>query len=132
MKIDKINGDIINTDKINIHDYIFKELKFDYSNKNIYILLLGPEPKAGSIIIIFFNVIGFNMISCDFWGKSPHVLDWEFVQDEEQLLTNKLLEEKHNFSDSKLEGFTTYMETVMTLTSGDLLTIVCEYIDLQI
>lgn len=133
MKIDYFNGDIINTNKINIHDYIFKDLKFDYSKKNVYVSLLSSNLGNGTITIKFLNVLGFNMISCDFWGKSPHVLDWECVKGEEQLLTSKLLEEKHrhDYSNSKLDEFTNYIETVMTLTSGDLLTITCECIDFE-
>ena len=74
-----------------------------------------------------------DMMSCDFWGSSLRVLDWEFVAGEKALLTSRLFEEKniHNYLDSKLDYMTDHIETVMSLISGDLLTITCEYIDFE-
>lgn len=133
MRMDAFNGSIINTNKKYIHDYIFKGLKFDYLKKNVYAFLLKPNSEEDIITISFCNVLGLDMISCDFWGKSPHVFDWEFVEGEESLLTSRLFEEKntHNYLNTKLDYMTNHIETIISLISGDLLTITCEYIDFE-
>lgn len=133
MKIDIYNANIINTKHVNIHDFIFEKLEFIYSEKNIYITLSTFDSEKQSTIIVFCNVVGINMVSCDFWGRSLHVLDWEFVDGNKKWLTNNLYETKecHKYVNSTLDKPENYIETIMTLSSGDVLTIVCQYIDLK-
>lgn len=132
MKIDIYNANVINTNNVNIHDYIFEKLEFIYSEKNIYITLSNFDSEQQSKIIVFYDVVGINMVSCDFWGRSLYVLDWEFVDGNEKRLINKLFETKecHKYVNSTLEKPENYIETNMTLSSGDVLTIACRYIDL--
>lgn len=133
MKIDIYNANIINTKHVNIHDFIFEKLEFIYSEKNIYITLSTFDSEKQSTIIVFCNVVGINMVSCDFWGRSLHVLDWEFVDGNKKWLTNNLYKTKecHKYVNSTLDKPENYIETIMTLSSGDVLTIVCQYIDLK-
>lgn len=38
------------------------------------------EQKMKSVSVDFFGVIGFEMTSCDYWGSSPYILDFESVE----------------------------------------------------
>ena len=127
MKINVTNINTVNFDITYIHDYIFKEMKFDYTKKNIYIIISKNNDTKTDRIIKFNNVIGFNMISCDFWGQSPHILDWEFT-DKDNTIINKLFDEKnnHDYQDSRLTSIEDYIESIITFTSGNRLTIACE------
>ena len=53
MKIDIYNAKVINTNNVNIHDYIFEKLEFIYSEKNIYITLSSFDSEKQSTIIVF-------------------------------------------------------------------------------
>lgn len=132
MRIDVINGEVINKKEVSIHDFIFNGLNYNYKENTVCIYLLNAETNKKNITITYLNVIAFTMIACDFWGSSPHILDWEFVKGEEQLLTNNIIEtkESHKYTYSKIDNAKRYMETIITFSSGDTLTIVCEYIEL--
>lgn len=130
MKLDITNGNLINSKDIDIHDWIFKEIGFNYKEKKMCVCLQNPQSNIKEEIIEFVNVIGFNMTSSDFWGKSPHVLDWEYVEKDEQVLINGLFEKKnfHQYMYSSLNDDINYIESNITLSSGDLLMVACEYI----
>ena len=107
MKINICNYDVITRGEISIHDFIFNELKFDYEKKMINIILLDPKVQEKSVMIVYHNVLGFDMVSSDFWGKSLHILDWEVAEDKEKNLTQKIMEEKekYNYSNSFIPSY---------------------------
>ena len=130
MVIDYSNGEVVFLTSLNMHDHIFNGIQFDYGEKKIYAEITATGSSNQKYAIEFINVIGFEMVSCDFWGKSPHILDFEFIKPHEHRLLKKLLEEgkNNNYFCSNLYRNKTYIETVLVFASGDRLTIACECI----
>lgn len=131
MKINDSKGIIINSKDISIHDDILNQLLFDRTKCEILLLITKSNNMNNEYAIKFVNVVGFEMTSCNFWGISPHILDFEYVEYENRTLLPKL----HYIKESseihhlcKLVTNINYIETIITFTSGDKLTIACEYI----
>lgn len=130
MRFDSLNHGIENTREANIHDSIVLTIQYDYYHNTI--LFESKDDWGRNVIysLLFNNVIGFEMMSCDFWGKSPHVFDWGCEEKTDQYLINRLFAEKntHNYMYSRLEDKDKYIEAVIDFTSGDKLRVACEYI----
>lgn len=124
MKIDKSNCKIINSKEIYIHDAIFNDVVFNYQKKALYVFIQNKNK-----IIEFHNVIGFDMTSCDYWGDDPFVFDWEY-NDNFHLVEDLFVKNESNFNCSRLNNKKKedFIETIITLSSGDKLIIACEYI----
>lgn len=134
MRIDSFNGHIINSEKIYVHDDILKQLHFDCYKSELVLVILTENDKQNEYFIKFRNILGFKMTSCDFWGRSPHILDFEYVVHEGRAMLPELDKIKESIPVNplcKLLTKTEYLECVLTLTSGDKLTVVCEYIDYE-
>ena len=130
MRIDKSNATIINSESIYIHDDELILLQFDRNTNILTLFLKQSWPNEFEYTIEFIKVIGFEITSCDFWGKSECVLDFEFIEPDKQSIIPKLSEkwlsvEKDNRNDSLIEN---KFETIITFSSGDTLIISCEYI----
>ena len=65
MVINSLNGNVINSNQVYIHDDILEELSFNRLEKKIHLSLL-TEDRSERFSIDFLNVIGFEMTSCDF------------------------------------------------------------------
>lgn len=130
MIINHLNGEAFFATSFNIHDHIFNSMQFDYKEKNIYVEITATDSSNEKYTVEFAKVIGFEMILCDFWGKSPHILSCEFIKSSDYVLIKKLVEEEeiNHYCCSSLSKNKTYIETVFVFTSGDRLTIACEYI----
>lgn len=133
MRIDESNGIILNSKEVYIHDDFFNQLKFERSKKNLYLSITKRGIQGKDFIIEFVNVVGFELTSCDFWGTSPYILDFEYVEHCDRSILPKLFEEKKHISDSgcSLTDIKNYIESVITFKSGDRLIIACEYIILE-
>lgn len=128
MIINISNGELINSKKIYIHDDVFEELCFHRMKKKLHLSIYN-ESKKKRRSIVFLNVIGFEMTSCDFWGSSPHILDFEYVEPKDHTLIPKLFDKNDsNFSRYLPNDLEKYIETTITLTSGDQLIVACENI----
>lgn len=70
------------------------------------------------------------MTSCVFWGASPYILDFEFLEPKDNAFIIKLFEQKdrNNYSCCRLCDPEKYIETVITFSSGDKLVVACENI----
>lgn len=130
MRIDKSNGRILDSKEVYIHDDIFNELRFEHSKKKLYLSITKQGIQGENFIIEFVNVVGFELTSCDFWGPSIHIFDFEYVEHDNRTLLPKLFEKKNNNPDPCCSLITqeNYIESVITFTSGDQLIIACEYI----
>lgn len=129
MIIDISCGEIINSKEVYIHDSILDKFCFNRSEKKLHLTILKDiDNKAYSID--FLNVIGFEMTSCDFWGASPYIFDFEYVEYNEQIIIPKLFNKNNNNDGSfcTLSDREKYIETVITFTSGDQLRVACESI----
>ncbi len=131
MKIDSKNTYIINSE-MHFHDYIFNEFKYDYEYNTIK-TVLQSYLEGKFVRIEFFNVIGFNMISCDFWGRSPRISSIAVLEKDEYTLIPKLYEEKikKEYIFSRLKKQDDYFEIFIEFISGDRLIIACEYINID-
>lgn len=128
MIIDTSNGKIINSEEVYIHDDILEEFCFDRAEKKLHLSIIKEE--GGDRIrssIDFVHVIGFEMTSCDFWGASPHILDFEYVEKNDNTIIPKLFEIKDNngYQFCALNDREKYIETIITFVSGDRLIIAC-------
>lgn len=135
MKIYDKNGDIINSKQLYMHDDIFYQMSYDWNTKNLYLMFAKERNDNETYIIQFMNTIGFNMTSCEFWGPSPHVLDFEYLEHNERTLIPQLYEIYNNNPKDpicKLRSNIDYIETAITFKSGDKLIIACEYIVLDL
>ena len=132
MIINISNGELINSKKIYIHDDVFEELCFHRMKKKLHLSIYNESNKKRRSIV-FLNVIGFEMTSCDFWGASPHILDFEYVEEFDNIIIPKLFEQKKHMDCPfcSLLDQEKYFETIITFTSGDWLRIACESIVLQ-
>ena len=129
MKIDKTNGSIINTREVYIHDDVLNEFFFDRAEKQLHLVLLKARNNH-RICIDFYNVIGFKMTSCDFWGGSPYIFDFEYVEEKDRTIVPELFGRKEMYNDPVciLEAPENYIETKMTFVSGDYLVVACKSI----
>ena len=130
MRINAENSTVINSKDISVHDWIFENMVFNYLKKEMSIYLIEDSGQNRKHILKLYNVLGFKMTTGDFWGKSLHILDWELVEDN-YILLDELFEEKekYEYSSIRLDEKKLYIESIITLISGDKLIIVCEYID---
>lgn len=121
MRIGKENGKIINTKEVYLHDSIVETIVFDRLNKMLKVKVELSDINE----LAFYDVAGFEMTACDYWGKSPHVCDFEWVKDKK--LLPKLLE--NEYADKSMGK--DMIEVLFTFISGDTLRIVCKYIDIN-
>lgn len=130
IKLDETNGKIINSKSVYIHDDILQDIHFDREKKKLILSILKEGTEKKEYTIEYIQVIGFTMTSCDYWGASPYIFDFEYVEKEERSLIPELFKVK-NSSDTPyctLDESGTYMETVITFTSGDKLKVACKSI----
>ena len=72
------------------------------------------------------------MTSCDFWGHSPHILDFEYMESENRLIIPKLFDKEKLYPGcSRLTKQEEYIETLITFSSGDQLRIACQEIVIE-
>lgn len=126
------------------HDYFFEDLSFEYDNLYFYlgerretrfIKLVLLDSDLNEEIIVFHNVIGCEFTSCEFWGPSPHIDCISYLEDEEKIVTPKLLKrfmaipEKAKYL-CLLNDNKTYIEIKIQLLSGDVVLIACKSFEL--
>ncbi len=70
------------------------------------------------------------MTSCDFWDRSPRILDFEYVEKDNAIIISKVFEMKNSndYPFCTLDIQEEYIETIITFISGDRLTIACKSI----
>ncbi len=139
MRIDYKNRDVINSGQIHLHDAEFLGFNYDFDN-NIIRFKMTEHDYQKKLKLTFHNVFGFKMSSCDFWGKSLRVDCW-YTDDENGLIMelNQLKEEKRGKGAdgvilpavSRMDEVEFPLQIKISIISGDLLTIVCEYVDFE-
>lgn len=134
MIVDATNGEIINSEEVYIHDDTIENFCFDRKEKTLNLLISKKRgDKAILFPIVFCGVIGFEMTSCDFWGSSPYILDFQYIKPSCTTLIPKLLEVKasNEWEYCPLKNKEDYLETAITFVSGDVLLIACEKVILD-
>ena len=128
------NKNIIGTKDYYLHDDKFCDFKYNYYENRI-IFQTTTEDKSKMRTIIFENVLGFQMLSGDFWGRSPHIFDWELItmEDDDPLLSKIMNNpDAKNVLDLRISSFDKCVESKIYFTSGDTLDIVCEFINYEV
>lgn len=129
MRIDNSNGHMIDSNEIVVHDDIFGDMVFNRVTDELRVILTKAQNRESTYEIKFANVVGVSLTACNFWGKSPHILDFEYIEPNDQkILPNLECIRKEQHPSCKLKSDTRYIETVMTFISGDTLRVACEYI----
>ena len=135
MQIDVSNAEIINTKDVYIHDDILEDLYFNRNEKKLRLVILTKDGKSNNkrFSIDFLQVIAFEMTSCDFWGSSPRILDFEYVEQDEATIIPKLFKKiyDNDYIYCPLKNEKKYFETIITFISGDTLKIACKSIMMQ-
>lgn len=121
MRIDSKNKKIIDKE-IYVHDSTFYGFLYDNDEKTL-LLKLKNYYLQKTFKLKFVNILALNCEMCQFWSYTNGILGWETV-DEEQLKKQILEEQKENILE--LEN---YIETKFILETGDIITIVCEYVE---
>ena len=121
MRIDSKNKKIIDKE-IYVHDSTFYGFLYDNDEKTL-LLKLKNYYLQKTFKLKFVNILALNCEMCQFWSYTNGILGWETV-DEEQLKKQILEEQEGNISE--LEN---YIETKFILETGDIITIVCEYVE---
>ena len=136
MIIDKSNSELINSRKINLHDDILESVVFSREEKEMQLNFLKYPNNlehsecSNKYTMLFKGVIGFSMTSCDFWGASECLFDFEYVLPTERILIpdmKKIWSVTPNAPDDI--SYEDYMEVLFTFSSGDYLRIACKTID---
>ena len=125
---------------INIHDDMVRDIQFDRMEKSLCIILetfnltyemdfcnrnhLVPREEYK---ILFDDVAGFYMTSCDFCASDDRVFDILFKEKNEFKIMPDLLQKEEMFNEDELKMTAErYMEIEILFVSGDSLTIACQ------
>ncbi|MBQ1371746.1 MAG: hypothetical protein IIY70_02325, partial [Oscillospiraceae bacterium] len=117
--------------EVYLHDDLFRELKFE---RGAYKLIAQCFSYAkGSYEVIFRDVVGFEMTSCDFWGPSLRISCFYSVDVEQQTLIPKLQKENEKYvtPDNALIDNRHYIEVELELISGDCLRVACKTVQFE-
>jgi len=130
MKINYENKYIIND--IYVHDSIFEGFTYKEDEKEVLIEMRNYFLKK-TFKIKFCNTIVLNCEMCQFWGRSDNILNWE-IDNVQSFLKDVIKKQKENeklYEFSLLSKGKKYIESRFIQSSGDVITIVCEYIEFQ-
>ena len=125
MQIDRTNRETFEAE-IYIHDSVLDDLRFDRREKHLHLQITDTYPCPKRRSIDFFEVIGFEMSACNYWGPSERILDFEYI-DEEKTLIPRLVEKRKNdrWPDFDAADPSKYIELLITFVSGDTLRVAC-------
>ena len=131
MIIDASNKEIINTKAVYYHDDILTGFTFDRARKKLRLRISKWETEKRTEII-FQNVIGFAMSSCDFWGiNDERILGFCLLEPEQEVLIPKIYKKREKEECCPLKAREVYFETAMSFVTGDNLFVACERIVLE-
>ena len=111
-----------------LHDTVCRNWYFDYGQKQLIVHLECEDSIEKPSQITFNNVLGHEMVSCDFWGASPHILSWNVLTNAQRYLYPRYVNEinKNGYVFARLLPDERYMEVEILFTSGDKLTVLCQ------
>ena len=131
MIFDTTNADRIYSKETYLHDDMFHNLTFDRETCKLVVQCFSDE--KGFYEIIFHDVIGFEMSSCDYWGPSPHISCFYAVDDNKCILIPKLQREQKKYftpNDTPIDN-KHYIEVELELISGDCLRVACKTVQIE-
>ena len=135
MIIDYTNLETVNYGgDIYVHDCILDEFTYDREEKVLHTFVSDDSYCIRNISIDFLDTIGFEMISCDYWGIGfPFILEFICVESSKSNLINRLFETKdtNNYDFCPLRDREKYIEGMFTFSSGDQLKVACKRIRIE-
>ncbi len=136
MRIDATNGNLLNVHNFSLHDALLMEIQFDISENALYVLAKAYESPFSNLEIHYHNVIGLEGITCDVWSVSLDsltIFSLDYMTPSESDLIKRIFSEYNsdNIKQSRLITPESYIETVLTCTSGNRWRIACEYIEIN-
>ena len=127
---------------ISIHDDELSELRFIREKKELRLSMLAWETaevvpsefkmKSPCYEIVFHQVRGFEMTSCDFCGQSQRALGLTLMDEKGRTLLPWLLQQRDardRYKESVLGAEEDYLECMIEFISGDFFTVVCQAIE---
>ncbi len=124
------NAEILNSRDFYIHDDVLLSIAYDRAASILTAEMKKDGAEGDPYSICFRNVAGMYLSDCGFLGRSPHVLDFIYVEDGGPLLAHLKDQRKEPPAGTcKLRGDEVFMEVRMVFTSGDVLEVVCGSIE---
>ena len=119
-------------DDLYIHDSIFTGFNYDYINRKVYFVCENPYLNK-KFDFKFHNVLLLDMQSCSFWHGGNRILDI-FIEESTPRM-NELFEIQKQYKElyegSYLDQKILYLQIKFQINSGDVLLIICEYIEFE-
>lgn len=129
MRIDKTTP-AEELDRIYVSDACFTGFRYDPAARELcFEVADGFDPKT--LRFRFHQVALFEMQSCAFWGTSPRAYFWEPDVDENDGIFACSLFRDAGDGEAVFQIPEGYLESVLSLHSGDALTVVCQSIDFE-
>ncbi len=122
MRIDK---NIMGSPPFQFHDDCFRGFAYDTEKEELQVMLT-KSANNGDLILRFVNTQIFEMQSCVFWGNSDYIYGWHLASEETRIIfaSGLFWQENNKLSKSPLSLSADVIESTLSLTSGDALTVV--------
>lgn len=115
----------------NLHDAVCEKWTFDYQNKALMLFFQSDDGRKHRMI--YHDVYAHQMVSCDFWGPSPHIYGFEAVEKQSGYLYSQLVQTitRGNYGEAFIGELADSIETEMQFISGDVLRVLCKSISVE-
>lgn len=116
-----------------IHDTICEKWTFEYASKRLTVHLKYGNDLSDAMNVIFEDVYAHHMISCDYWGASPHIYGLEFIDPMSSSLYKQLIDEIRNmgYANSRMSDSSKFIEARIQFISGDILIVLCKHVIIE-
>ncbi len=136
MRIDAVNGNLLDVTNFSLHDALLVEIRFDISENALHVFAKTYGRPSDDLKIHYHNVIGLEGITCDIWSTSLDsciIFSLDYMEPSESELIRKIFAEYSNdaIKQARLTAPESYIETVLTCNSGNRLRVACEYIEIE-
>lgn len=115
----------------NLHDAVCEKWTFDYQNKELVLFFQSDDGEDHRMI--YHDVYAHQMVSCDFWGSSPHIYGFEVLEKQSGFLYSQLVQTitRGNYGESFISELADSIETEMQFISGDVLRVLCKSVSVE-
>lgn len=111
-----------------LHDAVCEKWTFDYGRKELALFFQSDDGEKHRMI--YRGVYAHQMVSCDFWGPSPHIYGLEELEKQSGVLYKQLIETaagEESFINELADG----VETKLQFISGDVLHVLCKSVSIE-
>ena len=114
-----------------LHDAVCKKWTFDYDRKELMLFFQSDDGKQHRMI--YRGVYAHQMVSCDFWGPSPHIYGCKAVEKQSGFLYDQLVQTvaREACEEPFISELADSIETEMQFISGDVLCVLCKSISVE-